>query len=118
MRWISARLPAETSMLAQTQARAQQVLAGEDVQRQVTVVIVVAVKEAALLIPVQRDVRGVDVQHDLLGSLGMGLDKDLHPQFLDALFPERDLLVAVWRGRPPTSRLSVLLPASGCSRSS
>lgn len=37
------------------------------------VVAMVAVKEAALLLTVQRQVRGVDVEHDLLGCGGMSV---------------------------------------------
>ena len=47
---------------------AQQMLAAEDVQRQVAVLVVVAVKEAPLLMPVQRIIGGIQVQHDLIGA--------------------------------------------------
>ena len=43
----------------------QQVPAAEDVERQVAVAVVVAVEEAALLVPVQRNVGGVEVEDDL-----------------------------------------------------
>ena len=62
--------------------------------------IVVAVKEAAFLIPVQGYLSGVNVQHDLAGSRSVCLDDNIHRQFVDALFPERDFLVAVRRARP------------------
>lgn len=59
----------------------QQMIAGEDVEQQEAVVIVVAVEEAPLLMAVHRIVGGVDVEHDLLGrrSKGgdVGLDRDL-----------------------------------------
>ena len=47
------------------QLRAQQMLTAEDVQRQVAVVVVVAVKEATFLMPVQRIIGGIQIQDDL-----------------------------------------------------
>lgn len=49
------------------QVGAQQLLAAKHVQRQVTVAVVVAVKEAPFLLAMQRVVRGVKVQHQLFG---------------------------------------------------
>ena len=46
--------------VGRAQARAQQMLAGEDVQRQIDVLVVVAVKEAPFLVAMQRQMR-VDV---------------------------------------------------------
>ena len=43
-------------------------IAAEDVEWQVAVVIVVAMKLTALLIAIERDVAGIDVEHDLLWS--------------------------------------------------
>jgi hypothetical protein len=40
-------------------------LAREDVQRQIAVAIVIAVKETPLLVPVQRIISGVQIQDDL-----------------------------------------------------
>jgi len=85
------------------QTRAQQMPTAEHVQRQVAVVIVIAVEEAAFLLAVQRHIGGVDVQHDLLGGVPVSFHKHIHQQLVDPLFPEGDLLVAV-------------RPASGCSR--
>ncbi len=77
------------------QPRAQQMLAAEDVQRQVAVVAVVAVEEAALLLAVQRVVGGVEVEHDLLGSLIERLEEHVQQHLVDELLPEHDTLVAV-----------------------
>ena len=53
---------------AGSQVGAQQLLAAEDVQRQVAVGVVVAVEELALLLAVQRVVGGVKVEHQLFGG--------------------------------------------------
>jgi hypothetical protein len=47
------------------QLRAQQMLAAEDIQRQVAIAVVVAVEEASLLVAVQRIVGRIQIQHDL-----------------------------------------------------
>src|SRR3954468_14740387 len=51
----------------------QQMTAAEDVERQVTVAVVVAMEEAALLMTVQRIIRGVQIESDLLRSTTMRL---------------------------------------------
>jgi hypothetical protein len=53
----------------------QQVIAAEDVQRQVAVVVVVAVEEAALLMAVDRVVGGVEVEDQRLGRAVMAGDE-------------------------------------------
>jgi len=50
------------------QPRAQHVVAAKDVERQVAVVVIVAVEEAAFLLAVERQIGGVDIEDDLLGS--------------------------------------------------
>ena len=50
------------------QPGAEQVIAAEDVQRKIAVVLVVAVEEAAELMAVDRVVGGVEVEHDPLGG--------------------------------------------------
>jgi hypothetical protein len=71
------------------------VFAGEDVQRQVAVFVVVAVKEAPLLLAVQFHVGGVQVEHDLLRRRLEGLQKHCDQQRVQAVLPVRDLLVAM-----------------------
>ena len=66
-------------------------LADEDVQRQVAVVALVAVKEASLLMPVEAVVGGVEVQHDLPR---LPLDVEIHQHVIDRGGVEDDLLVA------------------------
>ena len=65
----------------------QQMVAGEDVERQEAVVVVVAVEEASLLMAVHRIVGGVDVEHDLLGRRREGGDIGLDQNPVDAPGP-------------------------------
>ena len=50
----------------------EQMSATEDVERQIAVTVVVAVKEAAFLMAVQRIVGRVEIEHDLARRHGMG----------------------------------------------
>ena len=61
----------------------QEVIAGEDIERQEAVVVVVAVKEAPFLVAVHRVVGGIEVEHDLRGRLIEGGDEDLHQDLMD-----------------------------------
>jgi hypothetical protein len=70
-------------------------LAAEDVQRQITVTVVIAVKEAPLLMAMQRQIRYVQIQYDAFGSLAVRLDKDLHQQGIQRFRLTLDLLVTV-----------------------
>ena len=58
--------------LAGPQVAHQQLIATKDIQRQKTVVIVVAMKEAPFLSAVDRIVRGIKVQDQLIGWLIIG----------------------------------------------
>ena len=71
--------------------------AAEHVKRQVAVAIIVAVEEAAFLIAVQRVVRGVEVEDDLLGRPVVRLEEEIDEQGLDRRGLMCDL--AVLRGR-------------------
>ena len=77
------------------QPHTQQVFAGEDVQRQVAVLIVVAVEEAPLLLAVQFHVGGVQVEHDLRRRRLEGFQKNRHQQGVQAVLPVGNLLVAM-----------------------
>src|SRR5215467_11217764 len=57
--------------------------AAEDVQRQIAIAVVIAVKEAALLVPVQRVVGGIEVENDSLGRLPVRVQKQIDKQRLD-----------------------------------
>ena len=60
------------------QPRTQQMLAAEDVQRQVTVATVVAVTESPFLMTVQRVVGRIEVEPELARRPGMRFDKQLN----------------------------------------
>ena len=65
----AARLPRPRRrriLVGRPEPRAQQLIAGEDVQRQIAVAVVVAVEEALRLMAVERDVGRVQIEHDLL----------------------------------------------------
>ena len=79
--------------LAETAA--QDMVAAENVQRQIAVAPVVAMEETALLLAVQRVVRRVKIQNDLFRRLLMGLEKQIRQQPVDALGIGQDLLVAI-----------------------
>jgi hypothetical protein len=70
------------------------VVAAEDVQRKITVILVVAVEEASQLTTVDRVVGGVEVQDDALGRLGVGLEEEVDEKPFDVLSVADDLLVA------------------------
>ena len=80
--------------VGRTESGAQQVLAAEDVERQVTIVAVVAVEETRLLIAVQPIVSGVQVQDDLVWRLVVGLQEDIEEHLVYRLLLQHDLLVA------------------------
>ena len=90
--------------------------AAEHVERQVAVAVVIAVKEPAFLVAVQRVVGRVEVEHDLARRFLMGVEKQLDEQPLDRRSIVVDLVIArrpfVWPGAC-SRRFSVLLLASG-----
>jgi len=59
------------------QPRAQQLIAGEDVQGQVAVAVVVAVKKPLRLMAVERDVGRIQIEHDLLRRRSVRLDEQI-----------------------------------------
>jgi len=68
--------------------------AAEHVERQVAVAVMAAVKEPAFLVAVQRVVGRVEVENDLFGRLGVGLDEDVDKQGLDRRRVVADLVIA------------------------
>jgi hypothetical protein len=60
----------------------QQVPAAEDVERQITVAVVVAMEEPAFLLPVQRIIGGVEIERDLRRGLGVGIEEQIDEQRL------------------------------------
>jgi hypothetical protein len=81
------------------QTCAQHLLSAKDIERKIAIAVVVAVEESAFLFAVQRQVGGVDIEHNLLGGLGVGLEEHVHHEFIHRLFPECDLLVAILYAR-------------------
>ena len=79
------------------QPRAQQLVAAEDVQRQITVATVVTVEEAALLHAMQRIVRRVQVQPDLPRRLAVRPHEQPDQQVVERLRLRHDALVAMYR---------------------
>ena len=72
----------------------QQVPPAEHVERQIAVAVVIAVEKAALLVPVQRIVRGVKVEDDLLGRPFVRFQEQPRRQRLDRDFVAGNLVVA------------------------
>ena len=100
-RWTSFNAPAEASIpfeaqgkVARPQLGAEQVISAEDVQGQVAVVVVVAVKEPSRLLAVQGNVRGVEIQDDTRGRLLVGLQEQVEEQVPHRRTVHGDLLVA------------------------
>ena len=71
----------------------QQVPAAGHVTRQVAVIVVIAVEEAAFLVTVQRVVRRVEVEHDLTWCPPMGLHEQIDQKALDRRSVVADLVI-------------------------
>jgi hypothetical protein len=70
------------------------------VERQVAVAVVVALQEPALLLSVQRIVGGIEIERDLAGRLGVGIQEQVHEQRLDRAGIDADPGIAAWLGTP------------------
>ncbi len=75
----------------------QKMVAAENIQRQITIAVVIAVEEAALLFAVQRIVRGVQIENDFLGRAFVGFEKQIDQQLLDRRAVMADLVVKAGR---------------------
>src|SRR4051794_27543317 len=78
------------------QLGAEEMTAAEDVERQVAIAVVVAMEEAALLMPVQRVIGGVKVEDDLPRRCAVRLQEQPHEEILNRFAIERDLVIARW----------------------
>src|SRR4051794_41590303 len=87
------------------QLGAEEMPAAEDVERQVAVAVVVAMEEAALLMPVQWVIGGVEVEDDLPRRCAVRLQEQPHEEILNRF--------AIERGWLNSSRFKVDLPANG-----
>jgi hypothetical protein len=81
-------------LIGRPQPCTQQLVAGEDVQRQIAVAVVVAVEEALRLMAIQRDVGRIQVKHDLIGCRRMRFDIEVSEQPVDGLCRVADLVIA------------------------
>ncbi len=69
-------------------------LAAEDVERQITVMAIIAVKETALLLAVEWVVGGIQIEHDLRRRIGVRFQKHLDQQAIDGFRLHHDLVIA------------------------
>ena len=68
--------------------------AAEHIERQIAVIVVIAVEKTLLLMPVQRIVGGVEVEGDLRWRRRVGVEKQINKQPLDRRRVIADLVVA------------------------
>src|SRR6266571_9441372 len=57
--------------VGRTQTRTQQMLPAKNVERQIAIVVVVPMEEAAFLVSVQRHIGRVEIENDFFRSLGV-----------------------------------------------
>ena len=81
--------------VAGTKPRAQQLITGEDVERQVAVAVVISMKKALWLMAVERDVGRIQIEHNLLRRFGVRLDEQIAKQRVDLLRRVVDLVIAL-----------------------
>jgi hypothetical protein len=67
----------------------------EHVQRKIAIVPVVSVEEAAFLLPMQRGIGRIQVQHDLFRRTPVSFQENLHEQFIHRGGRITDLVVAL-----------------------
>ena len=77
-----------------TQFGREQMPAAEHVERQVAVVVVIAVEKAPLLVPEERVVGGVEIERDLRRRRAMGVEEEIDEQGFDRGCVMADLVVA------------------------
>ena len=80
--------------IGRAQLGRQQVPAAEHVKRQVAVIVVIAVEEAAFLMPVQRVVGGVEIEDDLRRRRRVSIEKEIDKQPFDLGRVVADLVIA------------------------
>ena len=71
----------------------KQMATAEHIERQIAVMIVIAVEEAPFLMAVQRNVGGVEIEHDLAGRLFVCFQKHIHQQRIDLAPITVDLVI-------------------------
>ena len=70
-------------------------LAAENIQRQITIAVVVTMEEPAFLFAMQRQIGRIDIDNHLFRRLVMRFDEHRHQQLIDTVFPECDFLVPI-----------------------
>ena len=85
MRRICSRAHGGGIDVGRSQQGREQMAAAKDVEGQIAVASVVAVEEAVLFLPVEGIVGGVEVENDLIGALGVGLQEQFHQEGLHGL---------------------------------
>ena len=83
------------AMIGRPQPATQDELAADDKQRQEAMVVVITVKELALLITMDRIVGGIEIQDNLPGRFVMALHKQPHKKAVKSTVIGYDLLVAI-----------------------
>ena len=88
-------------------------LAAEDVERQVAIAVIVAVEEPLFLVAVERQIGGIENEHDLPGWVGEGFKEQVDQE------PIASGSLSIFWSRVGSAVLSsrrfrVLLPARGC----
>ena len=80
-------------------------LTREDIQRQITVVAVIAMKESSLLLPVDRIVGGIEVQNDFFRRRFIGCDECIDHPAVNLVGIHRNFLVSFLRPHFGTGQL-------------
>ena len=97
-----------TVLISRAQPRTQQLLAAEDIQREVAVMPVIAVEETPFLMSMQRIIRRIHIQNDLRRCRIMGLQKKINQQLIHRLRMRHNLLVAARRSGIPWCQLQAV----------
>jgi hypothetical protein len=93
MRRTSSSEPFARILIGRPEPRAQQLVAGEYVLRQIAVAVVVAVEEALRLMAIQRDVGRIQIEHDLVGRRTVRFATEIHQQPVDGFSRVADLVI-------------------------
>jgi hypothetical protein len=91
--------PPRTSIeVRRPQPSTQQLMATENVQRQITLMVVIVMEEARFRLPIQERVHGIQTHKDGSRRFPMGLQKERDQQFVDGRARIGNLVVALGCG--------------------
>lgn len=99
--------------MRRTQFRRQKMATAEHIKRQIATAVVIAVEKTPLLRPVNRIVRRVEIQDNILRNPVVRLHEQRHEQILDRRTVMHDLPAPGRTHTPSSSRFSVDFPATG-----